>query len=50
MYLIGDQPPYAEKLINTLQSSPQQLLEDLGRELWTEFEKSAARAARKAAK
>ena len=28
----------------------EQLLEDLGRELWTEFEKSAARAARKAAK
>ena len=29
MYLIGDQPPYAEKLINTLQSIPQQLLKDL---------------------
>lgn len=27
----------------------EKLLEDLGRELWTEFEKSAARAARKAA-
>ncbi|AQZ93569.1 cyclic nucleotide-binding domain-containing protein [Halopseudomonas phragmitis] len=29
MYLIGDQPPYAEKLISTLQSIPEQLLEGL---------------------
>ena len=29
MYLIGDQPPYAEKLINTLQRIPAQLLDGL---------------------
>ncbi|MCL5041936.1 MAG: cyclic nucleotide-binding domain-containing protein [Gammaproteobacteria bacterium] len=29
MYLIGDQPAYAEKLISTLQSIPQRLLEGL---------------------
>ena len=29
MYLIGDQPPYAEKLISTLQRIPAQLLEGL---------------------
>lgn len=29
MYLIGDQPAYAEKLINTLQSIPERLLEGL---------------------
>src|SRR5690606_12017949 len=29
MYLIGDQPPYAEKLISTLQRIPAQLLDGL---------------------
>ncbi|WP_373186700.1 cyclic nucleotide-binding domain-containing protein [Halopseudomonas sp.] len=29
MYLIGDQPPYAEKLINALQLIPEQLLDGL---------------------
>ncbi|MEL0168664.1 MAG: cyclic nucleotide-binding domain-containing protein [Pseudomonadaceae bacterium] len=29
MYLIGDQPPYAEKLISSLQRIPEQLLEGL---------------------
>lgn len=29
MYLIGDQPPYAEKLISTLQRIPEQLLDGL---------------------
>jgi hypothetical protein len=29
MYLIGDQPPYAEKLINALQAIPQRLLDGL---------------------